>query len=613
MHPRELSAVRDADALTALAELDDILATTGSRAELVYELRTHLPGLLLADRITLGLQSADASQVEMTVLVGDGDDTDETYLRPTAGSSLQRARDIGVLHLTDLDRSPVPQDVALANRGYRERLVLPLRFGDATIGILSLSTRAPITDETVTVARLAAAIVSTRSHRFGVPEPSDDARTLETQIAQLRHAAHALERTDPLTRLPNRVAVFEAIDEARVAAALGTHSAFAFIDLDHYKITNDKHGHKTGDIVLQSLADRLRGLSGEAPVAFGRVGGDEFGALYYGEAEDLKALLDRLGAELTSHPLVAFDEPVPTTFSAGVFRIDGHGHGIEEIVSRAEGAAYQAKRAGRNRVIVHTLGDPGHQATHEEMRQIDVMRSAINDGRLSMVAQPVRAIRAGLQPPMNAEVLVRLYDEAGHTLLPDDFVALAEQYDVVNALDRAVIKRVVGTLNRTAMPGRVSCNVSPHSLLDPSFVDWASDLISVSKQGQRLVLELTERLPIGRVPTVRDGMHQLRAGGVKFALDDFGAGTTSYGNLRELPVDVLKIDGTLTRGALTSTVDRAMMRSTIEVAQALHIKTIAEGVETSEQLAHVQALGADAVQGYYFGQPTPWPAKDAVI
>ena len=97
MHPRELSAVRDAGALTALAELDDVLATTGSRAELVDELRTHLPGLLLADRITLGLQSADASQVEMTVLVGDGDDTDETYLRPTAGSSLQRARDIGVL------------------------------------------------------------------------------------------------------------------------------------------------------------------------------------------------------------------------------------------------------------------------------------------------------------------------------------------------------------------------------------------------------------------------------------------------------------------------------------------------------------------------------------
>ncbi|GMA22106.1 GGDEF domain-containing protein [Arsenicicoccus piscis] len=311
MHPRELSAVRDAGALTALAELDDVLATTGSRAELVDELRTHLPGLLLADRITLGLQSADASQVEMTVLVGDGDDTDETYLRPTAGSSLQRARDIGVLHLTDLDQSPVPQDVALANRGYRERLVLPLRFGDATIGILSLSTRAPITEETVTVARLAAAIVSTRSHRFGVPEPSDDARTLETQIAQLRHAAHALERTDPLTRLPNRVAVFEAIDEARAAAALGTHSAFAFIDLDHYKITNDKHGHKTGDIVLQSLADRLRGLSGEAPVAFGRVGGDEFGALYYGEAEDLKALLDRLGAELTSHPSWRSTSPSP--------------------------------------------------------------------------------------------------------------------------------------------------------------------------------------------------------------------------------------------------------------------------------------------------------------
>lgn len=609
---------------STVAGLDDALMPPSTLSGFVQVLRQWLPRIIPTDRIAIGRLVED-SQVEIIVLTGD--EADEPPLRrPAAGSALQRAQDLGVVHIRDLAASGVPTDRELAEAGYAERLIVPITLGDAVIAVLNLAHREAIDEPIRDLAKVVAGLLSARSHRLGPPRRRDD-HPLEFHIEQLRQATETMERTDPLTQLPNRVAVFEAIDRARSQADDGQPRSFAFLDIDHFKVINERLGHSSGDTVLVAIADRLRSLTAGAQVSFGRVGGDEFGVILAGDAKELKDVLDALAAGLTTQPIEIAGSEVPLTFTGGVVLIEGRSSGrvaggrvgggrvagdadvpsIEQIVAHAEAAAYQAKRDGRGRVAIYRHGDPGHRATRIEMRQIDVMRSAIANGRLTMVAQPIRSTAAGVAPPMDVEVLVRLYDETNHTLLPDDFVVLAEQYDLVNALDRAVLAQVVRTMSSGAPHGRVSCNVSPHSLLDPSFVDWAADLLSVTRQGPRVVLELTERLPIGRVGAVRDGMEVITHTGAQFALDDFGAGTTSFGNLRELPLSVLKIDGALTRGALTSPVDRAMVRSTVEVADALGLRTIAEGVETSEQLSAVTALGVGAIQGYFFGQPRPWP------
>lgn len=590
--------------LKTLVALDVALSRATSREELLTEVKARVPELLPGLRLALNVQIEDPSLIEAVILSGQITDEPESYTRPSAGSALARARDIGA-HRTDLRTSRSYEHKELAAEGYTDRAAFPITFGPSVVGSLAISAGHELRDEEVDTARLVCAVLSSRSYWFGIPG-SADSRSLVTQVALLRQAAHTLERTDPLTRLPNRVAVFEGIARARSLAEAGAPSSFAFIDLDHYKIVNDALGHAVGDEALVAFAERLRKAAARASIAFGRVGGDEFSAVAETSPEELRAILEEVATDLADHPLVIGGQEVHAAFSAGVYPIDGHQHGIEEIVSRAEGAAYQAKRDGRGRVIVRLPGDPGHTASHLEMRQVEVVRSAVRAGRLQMVAQPIRAVRAGERPPMDAEALVRLHDEQGHTLLPDDFVSLAEQYDVVNALDRAVLAQVVRLLVETDEPARVSCNVSPHSLLDPAFVEWAATLIEDAGIGADLVLELTERLPIGRTHDVRASMLRLRRTGIRFAIDDFGAGTTSYGNLRELPVDVLKVDGALIRGALEGKVDRAMLRATIEVANALGVTTVAEGVETSEQYSAVAALGVDAVQGYYFGLPAPW-------
>lgn len=587
----------------ALALLDSELSVAASRGEVVATLREHLPRLLPGLRIVLTTQVEDPTIVHCDVIAGALDGEPPVSVQPTAGSALARVRDIGA-HRVDLATGRTSGLTALAGAGYRERAVYPVTFGPGVVGSIAVASHDALPDAADDLARIVAAVVSSRSFWFGIPG-GPDARSLATQVVQLRQAAHTLERTDPLTRLPNRVAVFESIAEARHDAD-GSPATFAFIDLDHYKIVNDAHGHAVGDDALVALADRLRAVAARSPITFGRVGGDEFSAVATLTSDELRTELTALAADLQAHPIVVHGVEVHPTFSAGVYPITGHHQGIEEIVSRAEGAAYQAKRDGRDRVILRSPADPGHTASHLEMRQIDVMRAAVRNGRLNIVAQPVRSVDPDVAPPMAAEALVRLRDENGSLLLPDDFVSLAEQYDVVNALDRAVVERVVGLLADAPDRPRVSCNVSPHSLLDPAFVTWAGELIDGAGVGGQLVIELTERLPIGRVPQVRDAMLELRPTGVGFALDDFGEGTTSYGNLRELPVDVLKVDGALSRGALVSPVDRAMLRACVEVATALGVRTIAEGVETSEQFSAVAALGVDAVQGYYFGQPRPW-------
>lgn len=595
--------------LEALVALDAALGRATSRDELLAEVRTHVPRLLPGLRIVINVQIEDPSLIEAVVVAGVIAGEPEVCTRPSAGSALARTRDIGA-HRTDLRTSRSYEHLELAAEGYADRAAYPITFGPSVVGSLAVSSPGHLDDDETDTARLVCAVLSSRSYWFGIPGGADS-RSLATQITLLRQAAHTLERTDPLTRLPNRVAVFEAIARSRSVAGEGVPASFAFIDLDHYKIVNDSLGHAVGDEALVAFAERLRAAAAWATITFGRVGSDEFSAVADLTPEQLRVILEDIAADLQDRPLVAGGQEVHAAFSAGVYPIAGHELGIEEIVSRAESAAYQAKRDGRGRVIVRSPGDPDHTASHREMRQVDVVRSAVRAGRLRMVVQPIRAIRAGDRPPMDAEALVRLRDEQGHTLLPDDFVALAEQYDMVNALDRAVLAEVVHLLATTDEPARVSCNLSPHSLLDPSFVEWAADAIDAAGVGPDLVLELTERLPIGRVPEVRAAMTRLRETGVRFALDDFGAGTTSYGNLRELPVDVLKIDGALIRGALEGPVDRAMLRATVEVATALGVVTVAEGVETSEQYSAVAALGVDAVQGFYFGLPAPWESGGA--
>lgn len=591
-----------------LAALSHRLPMTGTRDILVEAVRAHLPGAFRECRVALGILDERGSRLEMHHLASGApaSRSGETYVVSASCLDLLRAhqrRSDRVFSIHELGAHPDPRTRRLVADGWTHTLLSPVTLGPATVGVVAVTTRGDIRPEVRDLTSLLAAVLSTRAHLLTDTPPDDATLSLEAQVSQLRTTARVLEHTDSLTHLPNRASAFQAIAETR---ARSQHGAFAIIDLDHLKMTNDRFGHSSGDTVLRDLATRLHELAEASGLEAFRVGGDEFGVLGEDSPERLQALLTGLAQDLADRPVTVDGQPVHVGFSAGVCALHGFAQGIEGIVSRAESAAYEAKRSGRGRVLVHVAAEDGGADTHGEMRRMDAVRGAVLDGRLQLVAQPVIAL--GDQPaPMDAEVLVRLVDDSGRLLLPDDFVVLAERYDVVSVLDRAVVQRVVRALGHGCLERRVSCNVSPHSMLDGTFVDWAEDLVRSAGVGHQLVLELTERLPVGTTEAVRDGMHHLAGSGVHFALDDFGAGTTSYGNLRDLPLDVLKVDGTLVRGSQTSPVDMAMLRATLDVTEALGIRTVAEGVETAEQLATVTALGADSVQGYYVGMPRPWP------
>jgi len=435
-----------------------------------------------------------------------------------------------------------------------------------------------------------------------------DRRLMALQLAH--QASH-----DPLTGLLNRAA-FDGILARGLGAARrqSEQHTLAYLDLDQFKVVNDTCGHFAGDELLRRVADLLRDRVRESDVV-ARLGGDEFAILLTGCPLD--AAVERVG-EL-HHELSAFhfawqDMSFAVGASVGLVPVDGRFESLADLLSAADHACYVAKEKGRSRVQVYRPEEAEFVRRHGEMRWVVRIQRTLEEGRFRLFAQPIRPLRQSHQGDdrgRSFEVLLRMVGEDGLIHDSSDFIRAAERYGLMRRLDRWVVEHslaALGELPAAARDGLSLCalNLSALSLGDEAFLDFLEEAVTGSAlEPARLCFEITETAAVANLPQARRLIQQLGRRGCRFALDDFGTGMSSYGYLRDLSVQYLKIDGTFITDMVTDHLDRAMVASIHQVAQLLGLHTVAECVSSRAARDLLADMGIDYGQGNWIAPPRP--------
>lgn len=430
-----------------------------------------------------------------------------------------------------------------------------------------------------------------------------------TMSQRLIHEANHDSLTGLLNRAAFRVRLTQLCDNAR---ADDTVHCLAYIDLDQFKVVNDTCGHSAGDALLIQLIDIIRAEL--RPQDFlARLGGDEFGLLMPDTTlEVAEQQLEHLRQAVANFRFMWDDKLFSVSSSIGLVSISSSHNDPHQLLSAADAACYEAKDAGRNRVHRHC--ESGDQVTlrMQEMHWVAEITAALEEQRLVLFQQPIVSTHVGCENPseLHYEVLVRLRSRDGNIISPGEFLPAAERYGLSAAIDEYVIRQYLSWLaSQKAHAKRltmVALNLSGHSISSPSFRETLVTLVRESGiPGNKICFEITETVAITRLSDARIFFETLGELGCYFALDDFGSGVSSFGYLKSLPVDYLKIDGAFIRDMDTNRVSYSIARAIAEVAREMGMKTIAEFVGSTEVLASVSTIGVDHVQGYAIGMPTP--------
>jgi diguanylate cyclase (GGDEF)-like protein/PAS domain S-box-containing protein len=426
---------------------------------------------------------------------------------------------------------------------------------------------------------------------------------------------------DPLTDLINRREfenrLVNALDGIR-SNPDATH-ALLYIDLDQFKVVNDTFGHTAGDALLRQLAEIVHTKIRSTDV-LARLGGDEFGIL-------LERCSEQRAIEVAESIRVAVEgyrfewKESFTTIrcSIGVVMVNTENADVAGLMSSADVACYSAKDMGRNQV--HLYKDSDASMRHEEMKWVSRISSAVEDDRLELYFQPIIGIgKSNGAVRGHYELLLRMRDENGKLVGPDQFIPAAERYNLMSTLDRWVIREALSKLADRDAEGEarytIAINLSGTSLSEDRFIeDVIRELKSQQLPHGAICFEITETAAISNLSRVVHFMQTLKKLGCKFSLDDFGSGLSSFTYLKNLPVDYLKIDGQFIRNVVDDSVDESMVKAISSVGHAMGIETIAERVETKQVLEKLGALGIEFAQGYYIARPTsvrsfePWGAN----
>lgn len=428
----------------------------------------------------------------------------------------------------------------------------------------------------------------------------------ETNL-QLQHLAIH----DPLTGLLNRREFERCLAEA-LRETIENHisSVLLYLDLDQFKIVNDTCGHMAGDQLLCQVSDALRQQLGSQHT-LARLGGDEFGVLLRHCNETEGTACATALSEVVRHIQFPWEGKLFTVgVSIGLVMVTRNFHNLTELFSCADTACYAAKDSGRNRV--HVFHDHDEKILHRQgqMQWVTRIRRAIDEQRLLLYYQPIVAVREAVAPIHHYEVLLRLRDESGNIIAPSSFIPAAERYGLMNDVDRWVVNATLDWLS-AALDADVaidvfSINISGPSLIDDEFLDFVDQKLASSfVPPQHICFEITETAAITNFSKAINFISKLKNRGCRFALDDFGSGASSFGYLKNLPVDIIKIDGVFVKDILHDPIDAAMVRSIVEIGRAIGLKTVAEFAVTPDILARLRQLGVDYAQGFAIAEPRP--------
>jgi len=415
---------------------------------------------------------------------------------------------------------------------------------------------------------------------------------------------------DALTGLVNRREFERRLEEAIESGHRGDgQHVLCYLDLDRFKLVNDTSGHLAGDSMLREVAKLLRDAVRDSDTV-GRLGGDEFGILLVGcPLEKARQIADDVCRAVGDHRFVWRDKIFNIGASIGLVEISRESGTLEELLAAADTACYVAKRQGSGRVVVYSARDEALARHTGEIQWLQRLQSALKENRFHLYHQvivPAHGEEGG--PAM--EVLVRLQDESGHDLLPAEFMRAAERYRLMGLVDRWVVQTTLSALGRGAISvppeHSVAINISGQTLGDVQFLEFVVECLdSTGVTPGQVCFEIAESAVIANLDHARRFVGVLHGMGCQFALDDFGSGVGSFSNLKTLPLDYLKIDGSFIRNLARDSVNQAMVTAMIKLARTLNFKVIAEQVEDSASEEAARRMGVDFLQGYAIGRPQP--------
>jgi diguanylate cyclase (GGDEF)-like protein/PAS domain S-box-containing protein len=427
-----------------------------------------------------------------------------------------------------------------------------------------------------------------------------------TGVRRAEQALRTAGLQDSLTRLPNRTLLVERLAHALEAAAGPT--AALLIGLDHFRMVNNSRGHAVGDELLSAVGARL-GAAVPFPALVGRFGADEFAVVCENGDEDRARSVAQDLLHVLAEPFVVDGVPVRLSASIGVAVTPrGCGVGANDLLRRADTAMQAAKHSGRGQVRVfdRALGEAvdGHCALAAELQ------TALTDDTLRLEYQPVVAVASGAV--VGVEALVRWTRPEGGPVLPTTLVSVAEATGLAPRLDRWVLRRALGDMTALRAAGAVppdafvGVNLSAHSLDDPSVVE---ELLALTAEAglpaSQVVLEITETALLRHTDSSAELLRRLRDHGFRIALDDFGTGYSSLAYLRDLPISALKIDRSFVADMADHQDTLAIVASIVDLARAVDVAVVAEGVETAEQAALLEGLGVPTAQGWLWSPAVP--------
>ncbi len=415
---------------------------------------------------------------------------------------------------------------------------------------------------------------------------------------------------DLVTGLVNRAEfeprVHRALQRAQTGAA---PSVVLYIDLDQFKIINDSCGHAIGDQVLIQIARLIEGTMRSSDTV-ARLGGDEFGVLLEDcPLAQAQALAQRICDRVAGYRFVHDEKLFRIGASIGLAQIDDRWPSLAALLQAADSACFAAKDAGRNRVHVWHDSDETIHTRNRQMHWAIEIETALDEGRFELFHQRIQTL-GDRDVGAHAEVLLRMRDREGALAPPGAFLPAAERFHLASRIDRWVLSQVIAWMGDNPNLDRIDMlgvNLSGQSIGDRSFHRWAVDKLAEAgpRICQRLCFEITETAVVTNLADAARFIQQVREAGVRVALDDFGAGASSFGYLKMLPVDILKIDGQFIRNVLTDPLDAAAVRCFTEVAKLMGFQTVAEWVDDPDLPSSLKFKGIDFAQGYLFHRPAP--------
>jgi diguanylate cyclase (GGDEF)-like protein len=442
----------------------------------------------------------------------------------------------------------------------------------------------------------------------GIVRVNNERHAREEQLVKL-------SRHDPLTGELNRTHLIASLAEViEEAVRFRTNCAFMLIGIDHLSRINDAFGFDVADAVISEVAARIRVRLRGGDV-LGRFSGNKFALVLKNcTVDDMNVAAERFLAGIRDEVVPTKSGPVSVTASIGAVSVPRYARSAEEAINRAHETLDMSKR---RRAGSFSLWRPNVERDAQRrvnIRVTDEIVTALNERRIAMAFEPV--VDATARNAAFYECLVRMEQDDGRILLAPDIVPVAEKLGLIRLVDHRVLELVVAEL--AASPNvQLSLNISPDTTMDP---DWWTSIESLMRAhpgiGERMIVEITETVAIQDVDDVRGFVTRLKNFGSRIAIDDFGAGYTSFRNLRKLGVDIVKIDGAFVQNIARSADDRAFVQTLIDLARRLDIKTVAEWVQDEEAAAMLRDWGCDYIQGRLIGLASskrPWNSPSEAV